>query len=48
MCQGYERRYTSGLSLEMLTDTELREVEREVERHLRPFACGVGIASDGT
>jgi transcription factor SFP1 len=26
----------------MLTDTELREVEREVERHLRPFACGVG------
>ncbi|KIY61929.1 hypothetical protein CYLTODRAFT_199689 [Cylindrobasidium torrendii FP15055 ss-10] len=25
-----------------ITDAELREVEREAERRLRPFACGVG------
>ena len=25
-----------------ITEGELREVEREAERRLRPFACGVG------
>jgi transcription factor SFP1 len=25
-----------------ITETELREVEREAEKRLRPFACGVG------
>lgn len=27
---------------EPLSDAELREVEREAERRLRPYACGVG------
>ena len=26
----------------MLSDAELREVEKEAERRLRPYACGVG------
>ncbi|TFY67495.1 hypothetical protein EVJ58_g1589 [Rhodofomes roseus] len=29
-------------STEPMTDAELREVEREAERRLRPYACGVG------
>ncbi|TFK38432.1 hypothetical protein BDQ12DRAFT_698628 [Crucibulum laeve] len=36
-----EKSYNYG-ELGNITETELREVEREAERRLRPFACGVG------
>lgn len=33
----------NGLGMGMnMTEGEMREVEREAERRLRPFACGVG------
>ncbi|TFK18111.1 hypothetical protein FA15DRAFT_660952 [Coprinopsis marcescibilis] len=34
--------YDLNLSTMNITETELREVEREAEKRLRPFACGVG------
>jgi transcription factor SFP1 len=34
--------YTDLAGLGSITETELREVEREAEKRLRPFACGVG------
>ncbi|EAU83502.2 hypothetical protein CC1G_04758 [Coprinopsis cinerea okayama7 len=34
--------YDLNLSSMNITETELREVEREAEKRLRPFACGVG------
>ena len=34
---------TAGVEGEVtLSDAELREVEKEAERRLRPYACGVG------
>ncbi|KAF9005099.1 hypothetical protein BDQ17DRAFT_1408459 [Cyathus striatus] len=36
-----EKSFNYG-ELGQITETELREVEREAERRLRPFACGVG------
>ena len=35
-------REAAGEDDNMITEGELREVEREAERRLRPFACGVG------
>ncbi|KAG6902389.1 hypothetical protein C0995_000594 [Termitomyces sp. Mi166 len=32
----------SDLGLGQITETELRDIEREAERRLKPFACGVG------
>ncbi|KAJ3527327.1 hypothetical protein NMY22_g9827 [Coprinellus aureogranulatus] len=34
--------YDLNLQSMNITETELREVEREAEKRLRPFACGVG------
>jgi transcription factor SFP1 len=34
--------YDLNLSSMNITESELREVEREAEKRLRPFACGVG------
>ena len=34
--------YNDLAALGSITETELREVEREAEKRLRPFACGVG------
>jgi transcription factor SFP1 len=34
--------YTDLAALGSITETELREVEKEAEKRLRPFACGVG------
>lgn len=33
---------TGGYDLDSISEVELREVEREAEKRLRPFACGVG------
>jgi transcription factor SFP1 len=32
----------TNLGLGMITENELREVEKEAERRLRPYACGLG------
>ncbi|KAH0580490.1 hypothetical protein H2248_001988 [Termitomyces sp. 'cryptogamus'] len=32
----------SDLGLGQITETELRDIEREAEKRLKPFACGVG------
>jgi transcription factor SFP1 len=32
----------ANAALESLSESELREVEREAERRLKPFACGIG------
>jgi transcription factor SFP1 len=34
--------YSDLAALGSITETELREVEKEAEKRLRPFACGVG------
>jgi transcription factor SFP1 len=34
--------YSDLAALGSITENELREVEREAEKRLRPFACGVG------
>jgi transcription factor SFP1 len=39
---GTDSYYTDLAGLGSITETELREVEREAEKRLRPFACGVG------
>ena len=39
---GNDAFYTDLAALGSITETELREVEREAEKRLRPFACGVG------